>query len=274
MAGRVARRNVTRAKRLAMPTALGAALLILALVRLPSANTAWTEQLTVNSNVGTGDFKCDPLKLEFVEATKVGSDTKFVYALSGGGGTGPKCNDKDVAAISIPVCFNPAIKPGGDVVAESHPGNAAASWKAGSAAKAVTWDAVTSEAPLGGKGPFDATKMRFSFTLSGTVALAPVAVHATIKTGADEVDGGAVRAPACPLPSTAAQKAEAPTDAVAPAAAPSAPASSTPTPTATPAPASAPVGPAIGGRGSGSGGAVGPVKPTATPTPLGVMIWD
>jgi hypothetical protein len=266
---RIAWKTAVHTKRLVMPAALAASLMVLALVRLPSANTAWTEQLTVNSNVGTGEFKCDPVKLEFVEAAKVGSDTKFVYALSGGGGTGPKCQDTAIASVSIPVCFDPAMKPGGDVVAESHPGNVAASWKAGTSPKQVTWNAVTTTAPLGGKGPFDPAQMRFSFTLTGTVALSPLPVHAALKAGPDEADAGAVRVPACPLPSAAAQKAS--SDPAPPADAPAAPPTSTPSPT--PKPATAPVGPAVGGRGSGSGGAAGTVKPTATPTPLGVMVW-
>jgi hypothetical protein len=94
-----------------------------------------------------------------------------------------------VTAIGVAVGVGVAVGPGFG----AHPGNAAASRKLATSSKAVSWDAVTTTPPLGGKGPFEPAQMRFSFTLVETVALSPLPAHASFEAGTEAFDAGELR---------------------------------------------------------------------------------
>jgi hypothetical protein len=178
------------------------------LVRLEPANTLWYQELTLTSEVETGEFGCEPLALSFVGLTNSPDDeTTLTYALSGGGTQGFNCPEKDISNISIPVgtCFNPEVKASGPLIAETHPGLGNSAWKydgknSGNP-KLIKWDSQTEDAPLGGKGPFDPDVMQFSVTFN--LALTEddlVDAMAYYKAGNLTADLSEVSVPACPLP--------------------------------------------------------------------------
>ena len=97
------RKNGQRVRLAAVPIALGVALTCVAIVRLPPATTGWTESLTLDSAVGTGQFSCEQLKLTFNGSTPVDSNrTKYSYTLTGGGPNPITC--KEIVWISLAVC--------------------------------------------------------------------------------------------------------------------------------------------------------------------------
>jgi hypothetical protein len=270
-AGRLARRTAMRLRQAAVPVALALALATFAVVRLPSANTLWYEELTITSAVSTGTF-CEPPKLEFVSLSPDGRT--LTYALSGDAeGSGPNCLDKDISNISIPMCFNPELTPKGRVEdANEPPGWTYAPMKPGMLAK---WDWLGG----GNKGPWDAETSTFSITLDVAISaddLADATAH--YKAGQDEEDLGTVKVPSCPLPDV--PKALAPQQSAAPLAVPlendaaetideEPPVEPAPVPTPEPMPSRTTVGPVR------SGAAQNPAQPRAskTPTPVGIAIW-
>ncbi len=204
------RRMGRHARAGAMPMGLAAALVMFGLVRLQPANTLWYQELTLTSDVETGEFGCEPLALEFVGLTHPeDGQTTLTYALSGGGTQGFGCPEKDISNIAIPVgmCLNPEVQAEGPVIDESHPGSGNTAWKYdGKNSKdqdpnLVKWDSKTEDAPLGGKGPFDPEEMEFSITLDRVLNTGDLAeAMAYYKAGNDETDLGEVQVPKCPLP--------------------------------------------------------------------------
>lgn len=241
----------------ALPISLASALAVFGVLRLEPANTLWSQELTLSSNVGTGKFGCDPITLKYDGLTHPSeNETRLVYRLSGGGTNGPGCQTKDISNFSIQVCFNPEMGDGKPVIGETHPGTGSSAWtyspKNASTPKLVKWDSKTTAAPLGGKGPFDPDEMVFTFTVGARLEDADlVESTARFKAGPQETDAGVVKAPHCPLPtpapssttnrsalatSEATSTTEArPEDDVTPVT-PSSTATGTPTPTSTPTP--------------------------------------
>jgi hypothetical protein len=209
---RVARRLGSTARVAALPMVLALALSLFGLVRLQPANTLWYQELTLTSSVGTGDFGCEPLKLEFVGLTHPETGkTTLTYTLSGGGTQGFGCPAKDISNIAIPVgtCFNPEVKSEGPVIAETHPGSGTTAWKYSpknsSTPKLVKWDSQSDDAPLGGKGPFDPDDMKFSITFDRVLTSGDLEdAMAYYKAGQDTPDLGEVSVPKCPLPAAPA----------------------------------------------------------------------
>lgn len=199
-AGRLARKTSLRARAAAAPVALSVALATFALVRLPSANTLWYEELSITSNVSTLESFCDPPELTFVEAVTLDGKTTFTYALSGDGdGLGPGCLPHDISNIYIEVCFNPELvdeDDGGRVLSTDEPANWEYSPKNAGSPKQVKWDwGVFVE----NKGPWDPEVHRFSFTLDVETA-AMLTSNAYYKAGPTTAALGEVQVPACPLP--------------------------------------------------------------------------
>ncbi len=192
----------------ALPVSLAAALSLFGLIRLQPANTLWYQELTLTANVETGEFECEPLALEFVSLThpQTGKST-LTYALSGGGTQGFDCPPKDISHLAIPVgtCFNPEVKADGPLIAETHPGNGAWKYDAKNSKNSdpslVKWDSQTEHAPFGGKGPFDPAVMRFSITFNVELTAADLTdAMGHYKAGGDTPDLGEVKVPSCPLP--------------------------------------------------------------------------
>lgn len=191
-----------RARLAAAPVALAVALSTFALVRLPSANTLWYEELTITADVTTLESFCEPPDLTFVESVTTGGQTTLVYALSGDGdGVGPGCLPKDISNIFIEVCFNPELTSEDDkgrVEGTTEPPGWEYSPKASGDPKRVKWD-WESAGP--NKGPWDPELDLFSFTLDVEVDSFETS-NAYYKAGPDTVKLGEVQVPACPLPDT------------------------------------------------------------------------
>lgn len=251
----LSRRTVRVASTAALPISLASALAVFGVLRLEPANTLWSQELTLSSSVGTGEFSCDPVTLQFAGLSHPSEDqTTLTYRLSGGGTNGPGCQTKDISNLSIGVCFAPEIGDGKPVLAETHPGASDSAWKYSpknsSNPKLVKWDSKTESAPFGGKGPFDPDEMEFSFTVDARLTLGDlVDGTAKFKAGPSETDAGVVKVPACPLPVVEAAK-------VASQAAPEA--SAEPSETPTPAPAKA--------KATATPSPTPTSTPTATPT--------
>jgi hypothetical protein len=201
-------RMLRHAKAGALPMVLALALSLFGLVRLQPANTLWYQELTLTSSVETGDYACEPLKLEYTGLTHQDGKTTLKYALSGGGTQGFNCPQQDIAHIQIPVCFDSAVKVEGPLVAETHPGTADTKWKY--APKTTTpmlakWDSKTNTGPLNGKGPFDPDDMRFSITFDRNLTTGDLEdAMSEYKAGDDTHDLGEVKVPKCPLPAAPA----------------------------------------------------------------------
>jgi hypothetical protein len=198
---RFARRNARRARVCSVPLALGLVLTVFALIRLPAASTAWTQEITLDSGVSTGQFSCQPLQLTYGGATADGANTKYTYVLSGGGTNPITC--KEVVYAQLPVCslFNPALaSAGGSVKSESHPGVLNTAWSytpqqpSGATPGQVRWTA-TNPSP----GLFSALNGTFSFELAGTpTPTTATAIAQVLLTGtATPAAAGSVMAP-CP----------------------------------------------------------------------------
>jgi hypothetical protein len=248
------------------------------LIRLQPANTLWSQELMLSSEVKTGEFHCDPLALQFVSLTHPSSGSStLTYALKGGGSNGPGCPEKDISNLSIPVgtCFNPELSAAGPLTGETHPGSGDSAWKYApknsSSPKLVKWDSKTTNPPLGGKGPFDPASMRFSFTLNVTLNLGDLAdATAQYKAGPNEYPLGSVKVPKCPLPSVPqADTFSAPS--AAPADEPTlAPTTDDPTPTPEPESPKAPKNGPVSVNPSGNPPRL---TPTPTVTPVGVAVY-
>jgi hypothetical protein len=271
-AGRLARRTATRLRQAAVPVALALSLATFAVVRLPSANTLWYEELTITSSVSTGTFDCEPPKLEFVSLSPDGRT--LTYALSGDAeGSGPNCLAKDISNISIPMCFNPELKPNGRVEdTDEPPGWTYAPRKKDLLAK-WDWNGGAN------KGPWDPQTSTFSITLDVAISAGSlVDATARYKAGQDEEDLGTVKVPSCPLPDV--PKALAPQQLAAPLAAPAEDDATEevadepevePAPVATPEPV--PSRTTAGPVRSGAAQNPSQPRPSKTPTPVGIAIW-
>lgn len=271
-AGKLARRAATRLRHAAVPLALALSLATFAVVRLPSANTLWYEELSITSSVSTGMFDCEPPKLEFVSLSPDGRT--LMYALSGDAeGSGPNCLRHDISNISIPMCFNPELKPNGRVEDTDEPVQWTYSPKKPELLAKWDWNGGPN------KGPWDPQTSTFSITLDVAISADDlVDATARYKAGQDKEDLGTVKVPSCPLPEVA--KALAPQQFAAPLVAPVEDAASetvdeepeaepTPVPTPEPVPSRTSAGPVR------SGAAQNPSqpRPTQTPTPVAIAIW-
>lgn len=205
-AASLGRRALRTARAGALPVLLAGTLSLFGLVRLEPANTLWSQELTLTTNVETGEFACEPVKLAFDAATGLthpnATTTKLTYTLSGGGTNGPGCLAKDISHLSIDVCFNPEIEEDNPILAETHPGTGTTAWKYdpknSSTPKLVKWDSKTSAAPLGGKGPFDPLQMVFSITVNDYLTLADlVDGMSRFKAGPTIAETGLVKVPDC-----------------------------------------------------------------------------
>ena len=188
---RFARKQVRRVRALAAPLALAVALVMVALTRLPSANTLWYEELSLTAAVSTGSFGCQPLAVTGSSPVESGGKTTFGYTLTGGGAV-PGC--KNLSYLAIPVCFNPDL--GGGVVVSADPGARATPMaydpKDKDGERLVKWSAVGSP----GSGPFH---LVFSITVQGTgLRLETVETRVHAGSGHAWQDGGPVQVPACP----------------------------------------------------------------------------
>lgn len=194
------RKQARRLRVVALPAALGACLSVFAITQLPSANTLWTQQLSLSASVSTGTWECKPYTLT-ANVTTTAGNTTYTYMLTGGGFV-PQGDDCKYAVSTLAldnVCFSPLLSTlGGAVLAETHPPattNPASSWTynpANSATKRVKWDATNV-----GAGPFN---LQFSITLAGLVS--PVNGQFTLHAGRDYNTGSiAVPDPAsCHVP--------------------------------------------------------------------------
>ena len=265
-----ARKQLRRLRAVALPAALAAGLWLFAITQLPSANTLWSQQVTLSSSVSTGTWECQPYTLAVTSAATAANTTTFTYRLTGGGfvAQGENCKYAVASLALNNVCFNPLLNStlGGDVLAETHPAtttNPASSWAynpSNTAPKRVKWDASNV-----GTGPFT---LQFSVTLAGTVPT--VAGQFTLQAGTAATTGAipvpdpaSCHAPAARIASSAPSASPPigsdPTpgdtlDSTTPAATDATPASTptpiTPTPTPTPKPR----------------------NPNPTPTPVGISV--
>ncbi len=221
---RAVERTANGARMAVLPLMLAASLTMFGLVRLQPANTLWYQELTITSEVETGEFKCEPIQLLFVGLTHPeAGKTTLTYALSGGGAQGFGCPEHNISNFSIPLgtCYNPEVKQNGPVIGETHPGGSA--WKydpkntKNGNPSLAKWDAQTEQAPYGGKGPFDPTVMRFTLTYNVEFTEAQLVEVMAKWKAKDETDAGKVKVPACPLPEPAKLKVAGPqTSTVAP----------------------------------------------------------
>jgi hypothetical protein len=271
-ADRLARRTAMRLRQAAAPLALALSLATFAVVRLPSANTLWYEELTITSNVSTGTFDCEPPKLDFVSLSPDGRT--LAYALSGDAeGSGPNCLRHDISTISVPMCFSPELKPKGRVEDTDEPPQWTYSPKKADLLAKWDWNGGAN------KGPWDPQASTFSITLDVAIsASSMVDATARYKAWQYEVDLGTVKVPSCPLPDV--PKALAPQQFAAPLAAPaeddaSEPIDEEPEVQATPLPTPAPVPSRTTAGPVRSGAAQNPSqpRPSKTPTPVGIAIW-
>jgi len=182
--GRLIRREAGRARALAIPAVLLAVLSVFALVHLPSANTAWTQQVSLGASVGTGSFSCSPYAVAYAGAHESGGNTTYSYTLTGGGANPITC--KSVASVALPVCFNPALVGGGGlVISESHP-LTPTGWgytpDTAATPKLARWSVTATDV---GAGPFTALNGTFTFTLAGTgIPLDATAIAQVLTSGA------------------------------------------------------------------------------------------
>lgn len=204
----LSKRGVRAAGVAVLPLTLASALAMFGILRLQPANTLWSQELTLSSNVGTGEFGCDPITLQFTGLTHPAEgQTRLTYRLSGGGTNGPGCQTKDISNLSVAVCFDPEIDDGNPISGEGHPGIGTQAWKyapkGSSSPKLVKWDSKTTSAPLGGKGPFDPDQMEFSLTFDLQLTETDLIDGlAKFKAGSAETSAGVVKVPGCPLPKT------------------------------------------------------------------------
>lgn len=167
-----------------IPAALLLVLSSVALLHLPAANTAWSQDVNVSGVVKMGSFSCTPYAVAYAGAHESGSNTTYSYTLTGGGANPITC--KSVAAVALPVCFNPALAGGGGlVIAESHP-LTPTGWgytpDAAATPKLARWSVTGSDV---GAGPFTALNGTFSFTLAGTgIPLDATAIAQVLTSGA------------------------------------------------------------------------------------------
>ncbi len=267
------RRQVRRARAVALPALLAVSMMGLAVARLPAATTLWYETLTMTASVDTGEFECRPLSVTGGVAVEEGGKTTYSYTLSGGGA---RC--KDISYVALPVCFDPELAPAGLVFATSQPLTFSYDPQSGGPfGKRVKWQAGAGA----GSGWFNAV---FSFTISGA-GLPTVTVQAQThpdvaasgsQGGSTPTDSGAVQVPwpaSCgAMPASAIRGIT--TFGVSNTTGAGSHPAMLPTPTRTPRAAQpgpdVPPAPAPAGSGAQPGGFAGPT-PTPTATPLGIF---
>lgn len=279
---RFAKKRAQRAAALALPALLGLALASLALTRISSANTLWSQELTVRADFNTGTFGCQPYQIALTSTALSGGNTTFTYTFTGGGIAGAGCK-YGISYIALSVCFDPDLQPKGLVLSETHPAPTSSSppgkWTYdpddSKASKRVKWNANDGV----GHGPFNAT---FSITVAGAVSSTQRTFEVHAGNGQDVVASGTVAVPgigtctaaSITQSSTSTQPgtgttAPAPQGALIPLLIPATPtptATRTPTPTATPTATRTPTPtPTPKSPARPSGGSV--ISPMSTPPP-------
>lgn len=178
-----------------VPLALLLVLGSLALLRMPSANTLWYEERSVDATVNTADEfpgQCDDVALETTAITAEGGNSVFTYTLSGGG---EACQERAISNISMGVCFGGELGSGPVINATQPPGWA---YSGSNAHQNLKWETTNSD--QNGIGPFE--DLHFSVTLQGTdYPTDTIAAYAKAGPGDDAI--GEVMVPACPLPAGA-----------------------------------------------------------------------